>query len=89
MVGAASPPGITPMTACATGLAQPKSKPVKKKVAVGTTRVPIKSMCLSGLKVTRPSRRAVWSPSRLAIRPWEASCAVTANKRGSANTDAN
>ena len=48
-----------------TGLAQPKRKPVKA-VRMGTTIVPIGSMCRAGLRLVRPSIHAVLSPKYFA-----------------------
>jgi hypothetical protein len=70
-----------------TGLAQPNRKPVKKKASAGTSSVPTKiDMPQCGLKVTRPSLSAVWSPSLLATQPWAASCTVMASSTGTAST---
>ena len=49
--------------------------------------MPNGSMCLSGLKVTRPSRRAVLSPQRSAIQPCAASWKVIAITTGRNQTE--
>ena len=50
-----------------TGFAQPNRNgaPVSSRTP-GTRIVPTRSMCFSGLSVTRPSIQAVWSPNRRA-----------------------
>ena len=63
-----------------TGFAQPKVKPAKYVIS-GTTIVPIGSMCFNGFRVRRPCRRAVGSPRRLAMRPWDTSWMITENIR--------
>ena len=49
--------------------------------------MPNGSMCLIGLKLTRPSMRAVLSPQRSAIQPCAASCSVIAITTGSSQTE--
>ncbi len=60
------------------GLAQPTRNPLKKlnpmngpkMISAGNSSVPTGSTWYMGLSVMRPSRRAVWSPSREAIHAW-------------------
>ena len=54
----------------------------------GNTRVPKGSTCLAGLKLTRPARFAVSSPSFQATHPWAASCSVIAVTAGSTQIEA-
>ena len=49
------------------GFAQPITGTPPMMASSGNTTVPIGSMCTSGLSDTRPSRRAVSSPNRLAV----------------------
>src|SRR5690348_265422 len=70
-----------------TGLAQPNRNvlPVmlfRISSIPGISTVPTGSMCLMGLRVRRPSIRAVGSPSLLAIQPWATSWTVMANRSG-------
>ena len=53
----------------------------------GSKIVPVRSMCLSGLNVTRPSREAVSSPSRSAAKPCAASWNVIAMMAGRAQIE--
>ena len=46
-----------------TGLAQPNIIPDSSSMIAGTTMVPIGSMCLRGLRKTRPATKAVVSPN--------------------------
>ena len=52
----------------------------------GNKIVPKGSMCFAGLKLTRPSRQAVSSPSRCATKPCAASWSVMAMITGNAQT---
>ena len=60
------------------GFAQPIRMPLKKlnptkgpkMISAGTSRVPMGSAWYMGLRVMRPSSRAVWSPRREAIQAW-------------------
>ena len=67
-----------------TGLAKPNiiRPPDASSSIAGRITVPNGSMWRSGLKVTRPSRWAVSSPSRQATAPCAASCRVTAISTG-------
>ena len=57
-----------------TGLAHPNMKGARTSNSnAGSMMVPNPSMCFRGLKVTRPIRNAVSSPSRQARYPWAAS----------------
>ncbi len=74
--------------ATGTGLAQPNTKgePNSSRMP-GRTSVPNGSTWRMGLKLTRPSRRAVSSPSRSAIQACAASCRVIAVMTGNAQID--
>ena len=74
--------------ATGTGLAQPNTKGEPSSTSMpGRTSVPNGSTWRTGLKLTRPSRRAVSSPSRSAIQACAASCSVIAVTTGSAQTE--
>ena len=70
------------------GLAQPTNMPLKKlspmkgpkMISAGKSRVPMGSTWYIGLSVTRPCRRAVWSPSREAIQACAHSCTLSENR---------
>ena len=57
-----------------TGFAQPMSGRPEYSASSGKTTVPIRSMCLKGFRVSRPSSRAVGSPNRSAVQACAASC---------------
>ena len=67
------------------GLAQPTSMPPNmlnpmsgpKIMIAGNSRVPMGSTWYMGLSVTRPSRRAVWSPSSEAVQACAHSCTLS------------
>ena len=73
-----------------TGLAYPKRKaPEVAKYSISGIRiVPIGSMCLNGLKLTRPRRHAVSSPNNRATYPCEASWNVIAITKGMTQVEA-
>src|SRR5690242_3267045 len=66
-----------------TGLAQPNRKGLCRTMRIaGISSVPMGSTCLMGLRVSRPSIRAVGSPSLLATQPWATSWTVMAKRMG-------
>src|SRR5262249_28306187 len=64
-----------------TGFAHPMSGAPLTIAINGNRIVPIGSACTSGLSETRPSRRAVGSPSRSAVHACAISCTVSENSR--------
>ena len=64
--------------ATGTGLAQPKTGAPVSASTTGTTTEPNGSMCLIGLRVSRPARLAVSSPHQRATTPWLTSWSITA-----------
>src|SRR3954453_17604391 len=88
------PPAFTPRhraaaQALGTGVAQPNRKgALNRSRRVGTRTVPNGSTCLSGLSVTRPSRKAVSSPSFQAAYACAASWNVIATRIGLAQVEA-
>jgi hypothetical protein len=75
--------------ATGTGFAQPNRKGAEvMKSRAGTMIVPNRSTCFRGLKVTRPSRWAVSSPSFQAEYAWAASWNVMAIRIGMAHVEA-
>ena len=63
-----------------TGLAQPKMGLCVRASTTGTRIDPTGSMCLIGLRVSRPARLAVSSPHQRATTPWLTSWRITAGK---------
>ena len=66
------------LMATGTGLAQPKTGAPVSARTTGTTIDPKGSMCLIGLRVSRPARLAVSSPHQRATTPWLTSWSITA-----------